>query len=643
MYNVNAYIRAIVTMYKQAITICVSIILIFQTVLTGQSMSDIRKLQEQYQDAMQQAATKGAETAQTEENITDEIPSEVKIDIPAEAMPASPYFGYNFLTSRKTLTLFDNIPPPKDYVLGPGDEVIFSLWGETQFRQAYSISKNGSIYVDKVGLIHLTGKSLENAEKHLKSLFGNVFSTLKGKTPSTYLDLSIGNLKSINVLFVGELPSPGMVAIHPFSTVLTGLMQTGGINTSGTLRAIEIISGSIRDTVDLYSLLLTGNEISTGIRLKDGDIVFVPPRKSHISVKGSVHRDMIYEGLPSETVHKMLQYAGGPTHTSGTQIEIKRILPPDRRKNDDNANEMLYIDLNTSQNVTILDGDEIRLIPYDESSRSIEILGQVKSPGIYYFTEGMTLRTALELAGGINDPEFAKTIYDKGEIIRRQENFNYTKTSSFSVPDLLNVNTISVPLRNHDKIVLHRNPYYDPPEMVTILGEVLIPGSYAIEEKRTSLKNLISKSGGYTEKAFHDGITITRNEHLVIWDETDVQILPGDIIKVPEKPGTVFVTGEVMIGGYIEFRRGISMNKYIEMAGGFTDEANTNKIMVIYPNGEVKQPGWLFNPSIREGCTIRVKKEEEREPFDTTEFLKEMASITASLATIFFVIQSSAG
>jgi len=65
--------------------------------------------------------------------------------------------------------------------------------------------------------------------------------------------------------------------------------------------------------------------------------------------------------------------------------------------------------------------------------------------------------------------------------------------------------------------------------------------------------------------------------------------------------------------------------------------------MVIYPNGEVKEPGWLFSPSIKEGCTIRVKKVEEREPFDSTEFLKEMASITASLATIFFVIQSSAG
>ena len=56
------------------------------------------------------------------------------------------FFGYDFFTVRDTLKFWENLPTPKDYLLGPGDELIISLWGETQLRENYTISRDGSIY-----------------------------------------------------------------------------------------------------------------------------------------------------------------------------------------------------------------------------------------------------------------------------------------------------------------------------------------------------------------------------------------------------------------------------------------------------------------------------------------------------------------
>ena len=109
--------------------------------------------------------------------------------------------------------------------MGPGDELIISLWGETQLRENYTISKDGKIYDEKVGLLNLTGRTIEDARKYLSAQFGRVYATLNGKTPTTFMDVSLGELRSINVNFVGQVEYPGVYPIHPFSTVITGLIQ----------------------------------------------------------------------------------------------------------------------------------------------------------------------------------------------------------------------------------------------------------------------------------------------------------------------------------------------------------------------------------------------------------------------------------
>ena len=117
---------------------------------------------------------------------------------------------------------------------------MYPCGGETQLRRSYIISRNGTIYDERVGLLNLNGKSLDSAFIFLKNKFGQIYSTLNEKNPSTFLDISLGDLQSININLVGQVNNPGLYTMHPFSNVITGLVQSGGINTNGSLRNIKI-------------------------------------------------------------------------------------------------------------------------------------------------------------------------------------------------------------------------------------------------------------------------------------------------------------------------------------------------------------------------------------------------------------------
>jgi protein involved in polysaccharide export with SLBB domain len=114
----------------------------------------------------------------------------------------------------------------------------------------------------------------------------------------------------------------------------------------------------------------------------------------------------------------------------------------------------------------------------------------------------------------------------------------------------------------------------------------------------------------------------------------------GDSIHVPDHPGVIQVMGEVYNPGYVQYDRGRGLNNYIEAAGGFTLEARKKYITIIYPNGDVRVKDSFIPPRIKEGSLIIVHQEEEKLPFDVTAFLTNSASIAASLATIFYIINS---
>ncbi len=575
------------------------------------------------------------------------------------------HFGYDFFVKRDTTSFWENLPPPKNYILGFGDEIVLSLWGETQLRKSYTISRDGKIYDDKVGLLNLSGKSLIEAKNYLKSQFGRVFATLNGKSPSTFIDVSLGQLGLINVNFVGQVKSPGIYPVHPFSNLITGLIQAGGVDTSGTLREILIKRDNGDELlVDLYEYFISG-KANSNIQLRDNDIIIIKPRLSFIYIDSAVVNPGIYESTENDKIYDMIKYAGGLKFNSSKIIGLRRIRPFDHRSFN-TVFEAFYTSLEETKSISALPGDEIIAQYLFDEEQKVEIIGQVKMTGEYHFYDGMLLSRLLELSSGFEDSTFWKSVYPhKAQIIRRMPDLPYEKVITFNLEDVF-LNKNDFLLQNLDKIVVHANSNYFEKENIQLLGEVHVPGSYPLIKDNETLESILKRANNLTPNALENGISIFRykkflqqsnmfdeniNENpnsnmmninslndegrlRVAWKDYGVILMPGDSIVVRESQRTINVGGNVYNPGFIEFKKGENVKYYIDSAGGYKSSADKKGIIVIYANGVVSPYRWYKSPKVEDGCTIYVNEKPNLEPFNLTEFASNWTSILSSLITV---------
>lgn len=116
---------------------------------------------------------------------------------------------------------------------------------------------------------------------------------------------------------------------------------------------------------------------------------------------------------------------------------------------------------------------------------------------------------------------------------------------------------------------------------VFINGEVSVPGGYDYKPGLT-LDKAVALAGGFTEKASKERVTLTREINGVAQQfsmrPTDA-VLPGDIISIAEYL-QVFVNGEVQRPGNYPYQSGLTLEKTIALAGGFTGRASKKRIKV---------------------------------------------------------------
>jgi len=551
------------------------------------------------------------------------------------------YFGYNIFSERDSIAFWQNLHVPDNYILGSGDEIQISLWGEAQLNDLYTINRDGNIYIERVGLLNLTGKSVNSAREHIENKFKQSFATLRGKFPSSFIEVTINTKKTINVHFVGEVNIPGIHLVHPFSSIITGLIQAGGVKTTGSLRNIKIIrNGEAISDFDLYNYILNG-KLDNNTQLRENDIVLISVRKSTIEIDGAIHRKGIYESVGQETINQLINYSGGLKHNASQHITISRILPIKERKEDQSIIKQFLFKIDQLEVINAQDGDKIIVHSVAELPNKVRIWGQIKREGTYQYTENMNLYELFNLAGGLEDSIFIKTMHlDEVDLIRKSETSEYNETIKIDLQQHLEQNTLSeIKLKNNDLVVVRNNKNLLSINNVEIAGDVHRPGVYALTNIDESLQSVINRAGGLTNRAFKQGIKVVRDTLNVIWNDFSIALMDGDSIYVGGKPGVVEVNGEVYNPGLLTFSKGRSIKSYINSAGGIKPTGNKRDILIVYPNGDVKPNGWLFfQPKIAEGTTIIVNPKPEREPFSLNQFLRDTASIAASVAMIYYVV-----
>ena len=216
-------------------------------------------------------------------------------------------FGHDVFNNKKlTFESSMNLATPQNYRLGPGDVVNVDVWGASQESVSETISPDGTITIDGIGVIQLGGLSVSQAKARLKRELGPRYQGSK-------IDLTVGQTRTITISVIGEVKTPGTYTMSAFATVYNALYMAGGPNEIGTLRNVKVYrNGKLLSNVDVYDFLLNG-KLSGDVRLQDNDVVTVAPYEALVNITGKVKRPMFYEMKKTESAATLLRYAGGFT------------------------------------------------------------------------------------------------------------------------------------------------------------------------------------------------------------------------------------------------------------------------------------------------------------------------------------------
>jgi len=573
---------------------------------------------------------------------------EAEMDAEARALQDSirlkQYYGYDFFQtvddSQNDDEQYENLPIPKGYVVGPGDNIEILLWGQTQLQVTYPVNRDGRIFVPEIGPINVSGKTLDELRPFLRDQFVKIYSTINSRTDRTYLDVTLGALESINLQVVGEVGSPGIHTIHPFSTITTALTQAGGLDTTGSLRSIRVIrDDKLHAEIDLYDLMMKGDQ-SSEFRLRESDLILVPIRLTKLTISGEVYRPGIYEMKPGETIQQLIEYAGGLKSTASSIVELQRITPFNDRMNDDDIIDIDYLNYKAINSKEIADGDIIKIHRIMPVNKEVVINGQIKRPGVYAFHDSLSLKRLLDLSGGINDPDFIRSVnLSKIDITRRDPDSDYSEVISFSLEEFLDGTIKPFYMENHDQVTIYPNLKYLPARTVEISGEILLPGVYPILGDFETINSIVERAGGFTSRAFKEGTELIRDEQRLVIEEMSNTMKDGDIITVPEKSDVVNVTGAIYNPGLISFKKGRTVSQYIRLSGGMTPDGNKNDLIVIYADGRVVPKRAYINPKPAPGCTIQVNSRPIQTPVEQLlVFVNGISNTMTQLLTTYIVL-----
>ena len=548
------------------------------------------------------------------------------------------HFGYNIFTNRDTISFFENMPLPSDYALGTGDQIELSLWGEVEKEESSVINRDGNIFFEDIGILSLDGITISQAKQKIKNSFSKTYSTIKGKNPTTFLDISLGQLKGLNIYILGSVKSPGVYALHPFSDPFSALFYSGGIDTTGSLRNIQIFRDGIKiNTVDIYSII-HGGTFNKQIRLLDQDVIFVPPRKSKVIVNGEVLIPGYFELIPNETAMDLINYSGGLTSKASSISILKRINSPFTRINDDDALEYFTIPIDSMNNFTLVNGDSLGISSISNYYPTITINGWVKRPGLYPYIKGITLLELIELGGGLYDKSWLLGSDKKIINLIKYDNNGITKSIDLDYNKILSGEE-NIELNIFDEVQIAKNFNSNFNKFVKLQGEVISEGVYSIS-KRT-INQIINDAGGFTNNALTEGVELHRDSLRVALNSLSIIPIDGDSIYVPFATGSISILGSVNNPGPISFEKNLSVNDFINLAGGFTTYANKRDVFIIYPNGTAKKKTRLNSPKVFEGSTIMVSSNQLAiEQNDYLAITQQIASIIGSLATVALIIKS---
>ena len=497
-------------------------------------------------------------------------------------------FGHDVFNNKNlTFESSMNLATPQNYRLGPGDAVNVDIWGASQESVTETISPDGTITIEGIGVIQLSGLSVSQAKARLKKVLGPRYQ-------GSQIELTLGQTRTITISVMGEVNVPGTYTMSAFATVYNALYMAGGPNEIGTLRNVKVYRrGKLLSNVDVYDFLLNG-KLSGDVRLQDNDVITVSPYEALVNITGKVKRPMFYEMKKTESAATLLRYAGGFTGDAYTKaIRINR-------KAGNRYSVFSVGEFDMSQ-FKLMDEDSVSVdSTLNRYQNMVEIKGAVFRPGMYQVGGNIsTVKALVEAAAGLTEGAISQHA-----VMHRMKPDRTLEMLSVDIRGILEGTTPDVPLRNEDVLYIASREEKNLKQTVTISGEVLYPGVYRYAENE-SVEDLIIQAGGPTDAASLVKVDVARRitnpnateaedriaqtfsfkltKDFSIADQPDFRLQPFDEVYVRRSPNyteqqNVTIEGEVQFQGtYALADKGQRLSDIIKQAGGLTKRA--------YPEG----------------------------------------------------------
>lgn len=522
-----------------------------------------------------EAALEGANTDEMKETMKKR--QELKVSTAGE----NDVFGRNiFNIDKLTFQPNLNMATPENYRLGPGDEVIVDVWGASQNTMRLEISPDGYVNITNLGPVYLNNMTIKDARQLLKQELGKIYAD-----SANNIQVTLGNIRTIQVNVMGEVRAPGTYALSSLSTVFHALYASGGVSDIGSLRNVQVArGGKTIARLDVYEYIMKG-QIQDDIRLQDGDVVIVPTYDELVKITGKVKRPMFYEMKNGESAATLLKCAGG--FSSDAYKKSIRVL----RKDGKEFSVKTVNDIDYSA-FKLIDGDVVTVDSIlNRFNNRLEVKGAVYHPGVFELSGSLnTVRQLVEKADGLLGDAFT------GRAVLYRERENLTKeVLPVDIEGILKGTSPDIALQKND--ILYIPSIHDLQDMgkVTISGEVNKPGSYTYAD-HMSLEDLVITAGGLKESASLVRVDVSRRirdpkgttepdmigqnfsfglkDGFVVDGEAGFELQPYDQVFVRRSPSyneqvSVTVDGEVLYRGeYTLSTKSERLSSLIQRAGG---------------------------------------------------------------------------
>jgi protein involved in polysaccharide export with SLBB domain len=461
----------------------------------------VEKIRSGKEDKSEPSITKGKETdkGRQYEGATNEKSRRdstiTKVDIFESLRPK--IFGAE-LFANSDITFEPNLrmATPKNYVIGPDDELLIDLSGDNEADYKLKVNPEGIIRLQYAGPVSVGGLTIEQATSKIRTKLAGTYPGLRNGRTSVAVNL--GNIRSIKITLLGEVVKPGSYTLSSLSTVFNALNASGGPNMNGSFRKIQVIRGNkVVAVVDVYDFLLNGIQ-KTNIRLQDQDVINVPVYQSRVEMTGEVKRPALFEVLSHESLADVIRFAGGFSNQAYTaQIKVLQNTNKERRITDVTAEKFdAYGPLNGDKYIVeaILDRFENR----------VEIAGAVFRPGKFELEKGLSLKGLIAKADGLKEDAFLNRGY-----INRLNADNTLALISFDVAKVLAGTDQDIALQREDKVTISSLFDLRDEYKLNIQGEVREPGDFDYADNMT-LADMIQLAGGFKEGATPNRIEISR-------------------------------------------------------------------------------------------------------------------------------------